>query len=313
VVLRTLAVVGERAERAGAGPSAGPLTGPSCPVLIRRTAPDALSNLVAVLELAADGQLRCSAATRRPFRATVDLVEDALVGGDYYDDESIAAFAWPLLLQAGGLARLAGTELELTARGRAVLARPAYQALGALWDRWLASVSLDELSRIEAIRGQHRPATLTSAAARRTAVAAALATVRPGAWTDVSALLSIMRARGSRFAVTTSLLALWRLFVTDPYYGSLGHAGPVARDLIEDRYARCVLFEYAATIGLIDVGYTDPRGARDDFRALWGTDGYACLSRYDGLVAVRVNELGAAILHHPDGMGGLSLPGPRRG
>jgi hypothetical protein len=310
VVLRTLAVVGERAERTGAGPPEGP----SRPVLIRRTAPDALSNLVAVLELAADDQLRCSAATRRPFRATVDLVEDALVGGDYYDDgESIAAFAWPLLLQAGGLARLAGTELELTARGRAVLARPAYQALGALWDRWLASVSLDELSRIEAIRGQHRPATLTSAAARRAAVAGALATVRPLVWTDVSVLLSIMRIRGPRFAVTTSLLALWRLFVADPYYGSLGHAGPVARDIIEDRYARCVLFEYAATIGLIDVGYTDPHGARDDFRALWGTDGYACLSRYDGLVAVRVNELGAAILHHPDGIGGLSLPGPRRG
>jgi hypothetical protein len=310
VVLRTLAVVGERAERAGAGPPEGQ----SRPILIRRTASDALSNLVAVLELAADGQLRCSASTRRPLRATVELVEDGLVGGDYYaDGESIAAFAWPLLLQTGGLARLAGTELELTVRGRAVLTRPAYQALGALWDRWLASVSLDELSRIEAIRGQHRPATLTAAPARRAAVARALATVRPGAWTDVGALLSIMRTRGPRFAVTTSPLALWRLFVADPYYGSLGHAGPVARDIIEDRYARCVLFEYAATIGLIDVGYTDPRGARGDFRALWGTDGYACLSRYDGLVAVRVNELGAAILHHPDGMGGLSLPGPRPG
>ena len=35
-----------------------------------------------------------------------------------------------MLLQAGGLARLAGTRLELTPRGEAVLAQPSYQALG---------------------------------------------------------------------------------------------------------------------------------------------------------------------------------------
>ena len=35
-----------------------------------------------------------------------------------------------MLLQAGGLARLAGTGLELTPRGEAVLAQPSYQALG---------------------------------------------------------------------------------------------------------------------------------------------------------------------------------------
>ena len=124
-------------------------------VLVRSTAPDALSNLVAVLELTADGQMRCSAATRRPLTATVRLVQDALVAGDYYDAPTsrlltttgahhgrghhdgagpIAAFAWPMLLQAGGLARLAGTGLELTPRGETVLATPSYQALGELWE-----------------------------------------------------------------------------------------------------------------------------------------------------------------------------------
>src|ERR1700689_5018670 len=94
--------------------------------LVRCTAPDALSNLVAVLELVADGQVSCSAITRRPSAATVRLVEDVLVAGDFYDaGEPISAFAWPLLLQAGGLAQLAGTRLELTARGSAALARPS--------------------------------------------------------------------------------------------------------------------------------------------------------------------------------------------
>ena len=297
---------------------------PRGPVIVRGTGPDALSNLVAVLELAADGQIRCSAATRRPLTATVRLVEDALVAGDYYDaadrgrdhrggGEFIAAFGWPMLLQAGGLARLAGTRLELTPRGEAVLARPSYQALGALWDRWLKSVSQDELARIEAIRGQRKPATLTAAASRRAAVAEGLAALVPGAWVEVDALFAVLRAQPAPLVVATSPLARWRLYLEDPRYGSLGPVGWKAWNVLEGRYALCVLFEYAATLGVIDVAYTSARGARDDYRELWGADAYDSLSRYDGLAAVQVNELGAAILHDPGALAALGLPAPRRG
>ena len=311
-------------ERAAAGAEARP-------VLARWTAPDALSNLVSVLELAADGQVRYSASTRRPTAATVKLVEDVLVAGDFYDSgEPIAAFAWPLLIQVGGLAVLArgddpprppregmarghpATRLELSPRGRAALARPSYEALGALWARWLGSVSTDELARIEAIKGQRKPGTLTSAISRRAAVAAALAALQPGAWTGAGKLLASLRAQEPPLVAARSLRALWRLYVVDSYFGSLGHAGSRTWDLVEGRYALCVLFEYAATLGLIDVAYTDPRGARDDYRALWGADQLSCLSRYDGLSAVRVNELGAAVLHDPDALPGLGLPVPRR-
>jgi hypothetical protein len=281
---------------------------------VRCTAPDALSNLVAVLELVADGQVKCGAATRRPLAATVKLVEDALVTGDYYDvGEPIAAYAWPLLVQAGGLARLAGTELELTARGEQVLASPGYDALAALWARWLKNVSFDELARIELIKGQHKPATLTSAVKRRAAVAAALAALEPGAWADVEMVWHILQTEDAQLTVVRSMLALWRLYIGDAYYGSLGHAGAKAWDIVEGRYALCVLFEYAPTVGLVDVSYADPRGTRDDYRFLWGADDHPYLSRYDGLLAVRVNELGAAILHDPREIDGLGLPVPRPG
>ena len=317
------------------------------PVLVRCTAPDALSNLVGVLGLAADGHLRCSAATRCPWVSTVKLVEDVLVAGDYYDaGEPIAAFAWPLLILTGGLAVLArgddelhslprprlegmaggyelqsppvprregatGVRLELTPRGRAVLDGPSYADLGALWDRWLRSVSTDELSRVEAIKGQRRPSTLTPAVKRRAAVAAALATLEPGAWTDIDELFGLLRTQRPPLMAARSLLALWRLYISDSYYGSLGHAGPRVWDILEGRYALCMLFEYAATAGLIDVAYADPRGARDDYRPLWCAGQYAYLSRYDGLLAVRVNELGAAILHDPGALPGIGLPVPR--
>ena len=73
-----------------------------------------------------------------------------------------------------------------------------------------------------------------------------------------------------------------------------------------------MLFEYAATLGVVDVAYTGARGARADYRGLRGADGYDSLSRYDGLAAVRVNELGAAILHDPGALPALGLPVPRR-
>jgi hypothetical protein len=321
VVEGTVSLTKERAADAG-------------PVLVRWTAPDALSNLVAVLELVADGRVRCNGSSRQPSAATVRLIEDALVAGDFYDSgEPIAAFAWPLLIQIGGLAVLApregmargddpsgrpsrqgmsSTRLELSPRGRATLDRPSYEALAALWARWLGGVSQDELARVEAVKGQRKTGTLTSAVTRRAAVVAALAGLEPGAWTGVGKLLGILRAQRPPLVAARSLRAQWRLYVLDSYYGSLGHAGPRAWDLVEGRYALCVLFEYAATVGLIDVAYTDSRGARDDFRALWGADQLSCLSRYDGLAAVRVNELGAAVLHDPCALPSLGLPVPRR-
>jgi hypothetical protein len=282
-------------------------------VQVRCTAPDALSNLVAVLDLVADGQVRYGAA-KRPAAVTVKLIEDVLVAGDYYDGgEPIAAYAWPLLVQAGGLARLAGTTLELTARGEDALASPSYETLGALWARWLKNVSFDELTRVETIKGQRRPATLTSAARRRAAVAAGLAALEPGAWANIEMVWRVLQTEDSPLVVVRNLLALWRLYIEDSYYGSLGHAGTKAWEVVEGRYALCLLFEYAATAGLVDVMYTDPHGARDDFRFLWGTEDYAFLSRYDGLRAVRVNPLGDAILHDPGTLRDIGLPVPRLG
>jgi hypothetical protein len=63
--------------------------------------------------------------------------------------------------------------------------------------------------------------------------------------------------------------------------------------MLQGRFAIAVMFEYAATLGLIDVAYIPPQWARNDFRDHWGTDDYSCLSRYDGLKYFRINKLGA--------------------
>src|ERR1039458_10759812 len=89
----------------------------------RRTAGEARANLACVLRLCQEGKLRCSEKSRRPGAATVALVTEVLQDGDFYPGHAIAAFAWPLLVQAGRLAELARGRMQLTARGRALLAR----------------------------------------------------------------------------------------------------------------------------------------------------------------------------------------------
>ncbi|ABW14715.1 conserved hypothetical protein [Parafrankia sp. EAN1pec] len=257
---------------------------------VRLTAWEAQVNALAVLQLCATGKLRCSEKTQRPGAATVTAVAGVLLRGDFYLTEPIAAFAWPLLLQAGGLAEVSGGRLVLTARGRSVLAKPAAETIRQLWRRWVGHAVLDEMSRIETIKGQRSARALTAAGPRRKAVAEALAACPPGEWVAVDMLFTRIRRGGPPFTVARDV---WKLYIEDPQYGSLGYDGFHDWPLLEGRYLLCLLFEYAGTLGLFDLTYGDPVDARDDFRENWGADDLDFLSRYDGLRAVRMNALGA--------------------
>ncbi|MDK3258539.1 helicase-associated domain-containing protein [Blastococcus capsensis] len=260
---------------------------------VRSTESEALANLAAVLRLCQAGTVRCSAITRRPSAATVRAVADVLVAGDFYSDDPIAAFAWPLLVQGGGLARLDGTRLVLTPAGRRALDRPPHEPVRAIWERWPKHAPLDELSRVEQIKGQKAAAALSAAVPRRQAATAALRHCPPGEWIGVDTLFDTIRRRGPRLSMARSERGLWKLYIEDPEYGSLGYDGHHDFAVLEGRYLLAVLFEYAAPLGLIDVEYVPPAHARDDFRHMWGADWLDALSRYDGLTAVRLTALGA--------------------
>lgn len=262
-------------------------------VTVRLTAEAARTNLLAVLQLCAANKLRCSEKTRRPTSASVAAVVDALRGGDFYPTEAIAAFAWPLLVQAGGLAELAGGRLQLTARGRMALSRPPHVTIRSLWQRWLSHGMIDEMSRVEQIKGQRSARALTACKPRRNIVAQALARCPQERWVSIDSLFDTMQGQKLQPTVARDP---WKLYIADPQYGSLGYQGFGEWPILEGRYTLCVLFEYAGTLGLCDVAYQDPVGARDDFRENWGTDDLDYLSRYDGLRAVRLNALGAYVL-----------------
>jgi hypothetical protein len=116
--------------------------------------------------------------------------------GDYDADDElgpIRAFAWPLLVQAAGLAERAGARLRLTAAGGKALAEPAAPTLRRAWKRWLDTRLLDELSRVDAIKGQTGKGRrgLTAAAGRRAVIADALADCPVGRWVDVDELFRV--------------------------------------------------------------------------------------------------------------------------
>ena len=71
------------------------------------------------------------------------------VESKWYDENAgpIRAFAWPLLMQAGGLAQLSGSRLQLTKAGRRVFSEPLAGTIRTLWTKWLTTTIIDELSR----------------------------------------------------------------------------------------------------------------------------------------------------------------------
>lgn len=267
------------------------------------------ADLPAVLRLVAQGGVAVGAKTGLASGAAIKRITALLSGGDWYaESEEIAsprwaggpirpirAFAWPVLLQTGGLAKIDGSKLALTPKGKKALGQPLEEVIASLHGRWLAKGSPDELRRIDLIKGQtSKGVKLTPPAERRKVIIEAVCEGCPvGRWVAVDELFRLMKIDGYRFEIAGNP---WKLYFSDANYGSLGYSGSVTFELLEARYTLAYLFEYLATLGLIDVAYTQPHGARPDYGNHWGTDEFDFLSRYDGLRYLRLNALGAYCL-----------------
>jgi hypothetical protein len=274
---------------------------------VRPTAGAALHDVKALLRLIDAGEVRVSDKTRRPSQASLKAVAGVLAEGDFYDDAdhsehdgdpasdlSMKAFAWPLLLQAAGLAQPAGTKLQLTPAGRKATTQPAHEVIRQAWGKWLTTTLLDEFNRVNVIKGQQAKGRgLTAVAPRRQEVVNVLADCPPGKWIAVEELFRLLKVLTHDFHVTHDP---WKLYIGELQYGSFGYDAHYTWEALQGRFVLAFLFEYAATLGLVDVAYLSPILARNDYHDRWGTDDLSCLSRYDGLLFVRINPLGAWVL-----------------
>ncbi|MEM9092573.1 MAG: hypothetical protein AAGC93_28055 [Cyanobacteria bacterium P01_F01_bin.53] len=274
------------------------------PVLCCPTEQAAQQDLLAVLRLVHLGKVSVSDKTLMPGKATLKAIAPLLQGGDYYSATKqpaeidaigdIKPFAWVMLLQGGGLAQLKGKKLELTKAGQKAMGADPAKTLKAVWKKWLKTTLLDELRRIEIIKGQTGKGKrgLTAVSGRRKHIVALLSQCPIERWVEYDELTHYVIATGQSFEVSRSSE---KLYISEPGYGYLYDTS--SWSILQDAYLRCFLFEYAATLGLIDVAYAAPYEVpQSEFHQLWGADDYSFLSRYDGLLAFRINPLGAFCL-----------------
>ena len=122
----------------------------------------AQQDLLAVLRLVHLGKVSVSDKTLMPSKATMKAIAPLLQSGDYYDGTAasddglgtIQPFAWVMLLQGGGLAKATGKKLELTRAGQKAMNAPPAKTIQSVWKKWQKTTVLDELRRVEAIKGQ---------------------------------------------------------------------------------------------------------------------------------------------------------------
>ena len=280
----------------------------------------ATKDFAAVLRLIQSGKVAVSDKTALPTAASVKAIASILQGGDFYNEEerqitlakdrdydnqvfaeigSIKPFAWIMIAQGSKFAERSGKKLVLTKAGLKALQESPAKGLQTAWKRWLKTKIFDEFRRIDAIKGQTgRGANgMTDVTWRRDAIVTVLAECPVGKWVLFHEFSKYLVATGHRFEVTEEPYCL---YIGEAGYGNLGELGGSSWRILEERYMRCFLFEYAATLGIIDVAYVDPLLIPSDYDYLWGTDYLEFLSRYDGLVYFRLTALGAYCLELTD-------------
>lgn len=274
-------------------------------VVRRDTEQASLHDLHSVMSMVLQNKISVSNKTYMPSKTTINNISKILRHGDYYNVdatdrwgdplEPVKGFAWPMLLQAAKLTQLNGSKLGLTKAGIKALSAAPADTNKLIWEKWRNTKFLDEFSRIKAIKGQKRKSrnSMTPVEDRRKTIYRALSACPVGEWLAFREFSRFMLAEGYSFDVTDYPPDL---YLVDPEYGSLRYSSIHYWHILQQRYLSCLLFEYAATLGLIDVAYTKPDEVDRDFDDLWGADELGFLSRYDGLLYFRLTDLGAYCL-----------------
>lgn len=261
--------------------------------------------LNAILALVDSGKVAVTAKSRRPTSTAEKRVKPVLVSGDfeleipaehardYSHGESagaVRAHAWPVLIQQCGWAKPRGDKLVLTQAGVTVMTRGRAEDIRAGVRKFILDDQFDELHRVNHIRGQTGRAKryMSRPSLRKSEIWASMAEWPLEEWISFNDAYRFTGASGHTFWSCRQPLYL---YIGSFEYGHLSDGRGVDR-----QYLRAFLFESLGTLGLIDVAYVFPHYLWPEFRAYRGSDDSSFTSRYDGLLCVRLNRLGAYCL-----------------
>jgi hypothetical protein len=162
-------------------------------------------------------------------------------------------------------------------------------------EAFLNNDDFDELNRIEHIRGQSGKAKrhMTSPSERKIPIVDSIFEWPVNQWLGLGEAYRFIFASGNDFIVTD---APYNLYFSEHQYG---HFGDIKGEL-ERQYLRALLMESLATLGLVDIGYVFPHHLWPELGDRWGKDEMSFCSRYDGILYVRLNGLGAFVFDLSD-------------
>ena len=148
------------------------------------------------------------------------------------------------------------------------------------------------MNRINHIRGQSGKGKrfLSDPGERRRAISEALGHFPVNRWVCFSEAVRFVEAAGGAWNVTREPGSL---YFSEWQYGALYEQ----HRPVNHQYLRAFFFETLATLGVIDIAYGYPHRLWPELSDSWGIDELSYCSRYDGLLYVRLNPLGAYCLN----------------
>lgn len=199
-----------------------------------------------------------------------------------------------MLVQQCGWARPKGGALVLTEAGRDLLQQFTPRKFRDGVSRCLANDDFDELVRVNHLRGQGSKAArdLSSPAKRKVAIARAMTSFPVGQWLEYAEACRLIEASPERWEVLESNRPVLRFF--DPEFGFIHDRTGLAR-----QFLRAFFLESLTTLGVLDAGFVHPHYLWPELKDSLNGDLPFC-GRYDGLVYVRLNALGAYVLEFTD-------------
>jgi hypothetical protein len=260
------------------------------------------------LRLVQAGKVKVTNKGRRPTDSVVRLLSTALDSSDFdlkspfeetnkYEEKAgaVRAHAWGVLIQQCGWAKLRTGTLVLTESGKEMLNGPDVSRYKDGVEAFLNNDDFDELNRIEHIRGQSGKAKrhMTSPSERKIPIVDSLFEWPINQWLSLEEAYRFVFASGNDFIVTDEP---YNLYFSEHQYG---HFGDIKGEL-ERQYLRALLMESLATLGLVDIAYVFPHHLWPELGDRWGKDEMSFCSRYDGLLYVRLNGLGAFVFDLSD-------------
>jgi hypothetical protein len=278
----------------------------SRPVTIHKSNLISLIELKRVLRLVKAGKVEIAAHSQQPTGESELTILTVLLSPDndlelpqdvrgklrqVQSSGTVRSTAWPVLLQLCGWSELQARKLVLTPRGKKFLLNGDLEEFRKGVRRFIEKDYFDELSRIDNITGQTGSAKryLTPPSQRRRTIYQHMKSWPEGKWIAFSEAYRFLRASGSGFQTSTRPTSL--------YFGPKENGDAIASGGFLNRlYFRAFLFESLGVLGLIDLAFTYPHFLWPEFEKEPNRPGISFSSRYDGLLFVRLNKLGAYCL-----------------